>query len=103
MDDPEAENRASELAVELRRILDENLFKDPKTTDKEMERVREIREEIEALGFFVQWGASFSSSDPNSLEVEVNLYKPKENLSPELQKMYNDWLIQATLRRNRKT
>ena len=103
MDDSEAENRASELAVELQRILDENLFKDPKTTDKEMERAREIREEIESLGFLVMWSASVTPENLKEPEESVTLYKVKDNLSPELQKMYNDWLIQATLRRNRKT
>jgi pantoate kinase len=97
--DKKSEERVRELALELQKVLRENLLKDPEEAQSFMEQAREIRREIGMMGYLVEWRAKL---DPESLRlsVVVSVFKPKENLSPELQKIYDEWFTRTTGIRN---
>ena len=95
MNNAEREGRAHELAIELMNILEENLPKDPALTDEAMTRAVEIKKEIQAMGFPVEWIAKVDPEDLSRVDVEIILYKKKEGLSPEDQEHYNDWYLRA--------
>ena len=101
MAESEIENRVRLLADKLQEILSKNLLKNHEAPDNEMERAGAIRDQITALGFYVTWEANINPAYQTEIAVTVTVYKVRENLSPELQKIYNDWLIQTALRRNK--
>lgn len=102
MTDDEAKALAVKLAQELQVILEENLLKDPSLTDAAMERASEIRDEIESMGFMVLWQAGADAHDPSRVFVTVELFEPKKDLSPEDQKIYNKFIADAVIRKNRR-
>src|SRR3989338_414667 len=79
------------LAEELRKILRENLIRDPSQTDAAMARARAIREKIESYGWAICWGGRIGLRNPKDIKVRVVLWEPKADLSPEDQKLYDDW------------
>lgn len=86
--------RAKELAAELKEILEESLIKDPDLTDIPMARARAIREEIQQMGFVVSWEANLNT-ETLSLAVEITLWEPKKDMSPEEQKIYDEWFAKV--------
>lgn len=82
------------LAQELKRILEENFGKDPKLVEKELERARSFRQAIESYGFLV---IVTSVLNPETLKIEVlvEVLEPKQNMTPEERKIYNDWFAKA--------
>ncbi len=67
--------RARKLAQELRDKMAEYFPRE--TTDEEMAQVRKLREELEAMGFRVEWSVGFNLSTLSST-AEVRLWIPKE-------------------------
>lgn len=61
--------------------------------------VKKMRQEIEAMGYLVR---TESAVDTKTLEpkIEVKIFKPKENLPPDLAKIYDDWLMSRRLELN---
>ncbi|MBU6141680.1 hypothetical protein KGO95_00990 [Patescibacteria group bacterium] len=102
MTDDEAKELVLKLAAEMRDILKENFLKNPALTDAAAERVAEIRDEIESMGFMIQWQAGADLYDPSRVFVTIELFEPKKNLSPEDQKIYNKFIADAVIRKNRK-
>ena len=98
MSDEELNAYIIALAWEIKKLLEEHALKPPELVMKEMERVLEIREEIESYGILVNIASRMSPSKPNKLEVEVTLLEPKLNLPPEEQKIYDDWFMEAAER-----
>ncbi|OGY62323.1 MAG: hypothetical protein A2745_03330 [Candidatus Harrisonbacteria bacterium RIFCSPHIGHO2_01_FULL_44_13] len=88
---PEIELHLVSLAEELQKILRENLIRDPSQTDAAMARARAIREEIESYGWTISWDVKIDLQNPEDIKVRIVLWKPKPNLSPEDQKLYDDW------------
>ena len=88
---PEIELHLVSLAEELQKILRENLIRDPSQTDAAMARPRAIREEIESYGWTISWDVKIDLQNPEDIKVRIVLWKPKPNLSPEDQKLYDDW------------
>lgn len=84
--------RAQTLANEMQRLLEENLARDPSTeTSAAMARVREIRTELMRMGFLVTWTCNCDLRYFQTPSVEVTLWEPKPDLSPEDQKIYDEW------------
>ena len=95
MVEPSGKERAKQLAAELQKILKENLLKDPSLTNVAMARARAIREEIQQMGIMVTWKASLDSRDPKKIEVIVTLWGPKENMTEEERKIYDEWFLRV--------
>ena len=90
----ELKMKAVRLGEELRMILEENLLKDPRLTDAPIKRVIEIRNEIQQMGFLVVWKAKLDSATLG-VSVDATLYEPKRNLSPDEQKIYDEWFARV--------
>ena len=89
--DKKIEERVKGLAMELQKTLEQNICKDPNSVHNQMTRAGKIRDEIESLGFLVTWELILNPIDPENPRITVTVWKPKKNLSPELQKIYDDW------------
>lgn len=92
----ENEKKAMELAEEMQKILEHWLGKDGPECDAAMRRAASIKKEINAFGFFVDWTAgtkpdSDSNPDTSLFKVEVIVSKPKPNMTPEEQLIYDIW------------
>ncbi len=87
--DLDTEARIIELAYEIEKLISENFAKERNETVQR--RVKEIKEEIRSYGFEITWEATLNSKDLSKLDVNVQIWKPKKNLSPEDQKIYDDW------------
>lgn len=61
-----------------------------------MQEVAEIRKEIASYGYLVQWNGSLSP-ETGEFAVVVEIFKPRQNLSPDLQKLYDEWFLKANL------
>ena len=83
--------KIQEMSYELQRLLEENLPKSHEEAHDGIALACSIRNELEAMGFYVTWIARTTYGDPPITTVEVTLWRPKPNLSPELQKIYDDW------------
>lgn len=88
--DNEPKGKAKKLARELQKLLEENLPKDPGLTNEAMARARAIREEIQQMGIRVTWEAVVNP-ETLAIKVDVTLWQPRKNLSPEEQKAYDAW------------
>ena len=83
------EARITELAEEAKKLISENFAKPP--NEAVQKRFREIKEEIHRYGFALTWDAKLNSNNPTALDAEVQLWKPKKNLTPEEQTLYDNW------------
>lgn len=92
MSTSENERKAGKLADEMRELIAKWFKESGPDADKAIARVIEIRKEINSYGFLIDWTSSMNLEDPAApLDVEVTLYKPKPNMSPELQALYDAW------------
>lgn len=91
----EIKKRMRRLAVELKNLLEENLPKDPNLTDEATARARQIREEIQSMGLLATWKANLDPENPEKVKVDVTLWMPKENMTPEDQKIYDEWFARV--------
>lgn len=88
---PEIDERLRQLALEAKKLMEENFTKDPSETDGVIARLLEIRQEIRSYGFEMDWQVSFSASNPDKLEAVITILRPKANMTPEEQKIYDEW------------
>lgn len=88
----ELKERAKRLAEELTELLKENLPKNPNLTIRAMARVKAIQEEIRQMGIRVTWKTTMDSKTLVP-EVEVTLWEPRKDLSPDEQKIYDRWFM----------
>lgn len=84
------------LAQGIKQILQESLTKDPKLMEKEIERAQSFRKLIESYGFPVIITAVMDPQDPTKVKVSVEVFQPKPNMTPEEQKIYDDWFTKTT-------
>jgi hypothetical protein len=84
--------RIFSLTDKLKDILEQYLLKDPAIAGSKMEEAKNIRRELESMGFLVEWIATFKP-ETFELEVEVKLWKPKSDMSPEDRAIYDKWLL----------
>jgi len=90
----EPREKAKELAKELKRLLEENLPKHPSLTHEAMTRVRAIQEEIQQMGIKVTWESTINTKTL-TVKVDVTLWKPKKDMSPKSQKIYDEWFMKV--------
>lgn len=92
MIDPESDlgKRLIFLANEIQMILEENLPKDHQHTDETAACVRYLAKQIQKEGCMARWDATL---DPETLEIKVNveIFQPRDDMSEEHQKLYDDW------------
>ena len=82
------------LALEFKEILEKGFVKKQKATDSDLARLKAIRDEIQSMGLVITWVYRFDYETLN-VEVEVQCWEPKINLSPEDQKKYDEWFAQV--------
>ncbi len=72
----EEKQRAKTLAMEMHNLIKKNFAESHNPVAAK--RVREIRQELEQLGFVVSWNAGIADfQNPKNIDVEVTLYLPK--------------------------
>jgi len=88
-----SDERLLQLAKELHAILNDCVAGCSVATEEQVKEVRELKREIAMMGVLVEWKYVLI---PESGQVDtiVTLYKVKENLSPEYQKIYDDWFME---------
>lgn len=99
MADPEIEERIRALATELHERLTYCLtHEESPAHDAAMERACDIRDEIESYGYPVLWGFG---TDTATFEprADITILQVKEDLTPELQAIYDKWLLERAGRR----
>lgn len=89
--DNEIELRVIALAEEMKKLMEENFLKPSKENDLVHIRLKELADEIVSYGFYFEREMSIDVLNPEKLVVEIVLYKPKKNMSPEDKKRYDDW------------
>jgi hypothetical protein len=93
MTKPEMELLIISHIHEIKKLLGENLLKDPEEARAGLEKARKLRQELLSYGYPIKWEAVF---DPKtlSLEITVTAYKVRDDLTPELQAIYDKWLAE---------
>lgn len=95
MNDQSLEENVIKLAKELKQLLQENLLKNPDVAGPAIIRARELRSTIQSFGFLVTTEYILNPSNLETLEINVTLWKPKENMSLEEQKIYDEWFAKV--------
>lgn len=88
------------LMEEMRELLEKYSLLDHSIAGPKMERVSEIKKEINRYGWHVESKVSIADFQTLKAEVEVILYKPKGNLSPEDARLYDEWFLKANKSEN---
>jgi len=88
------EEEIKELAVELQGLLENHLLEDPASAHPYIVRALEIKKIITQYGYLVTWQASLNP-ETFELDVTVNVYKPKADMSAENQALYDKWFLEA--------
>ena len=86
----EIKRKVIQLARELKKVLEENLPKDPKLAKEGMARAGEICQELNSMGIHVEWESSIDITT-GKISVVVDLRSPKANMTEEEKKMYDRW------------
>lgn len=101
MSDPRVEERIRALANELHERLTFCLANDAGPEhDAAMGRACDIREEIKSYGYPVLWDFS-SDTETLAPQANVTILQVKEDLTPELQAIYDKWLFERAARKRR--
>ena len=53
------------------------------------------RPELQGHGLMICWKATLDSSDPDNCSVRIEVFQPKANLSPEDQRIYDEWFCRV--------
>ncbi len=89
MSDLNIEAHLTALADEMQKLIAEHFAKPP--NEEVHKRLREIEDEIHRHGWDVKWTAGINLQNPDVLDAKVELFRPRKNLSPEDQKLYDEW------------
>lgn len=89
MTDKKIEAKLIALADELKHLIADNFLLPPK--DSVHKRKDEIMAEVHQYGWEITWIIGLNLANLAKLEVEVLLLKPKDNMTPEEQKIYDEW------------
>ena len=84
--------QVAEMTQELKELLENHLLENPEIAAPFVDRALQIRQELESMGLLVRWKASM---DPQTLKlcVEIDILKPRDNMTAEQQKLYDEWLL----------
>lgn len=88
--DQEVDEHVIGLANQLQELIQEGILKDPDENAELTARVQELRRQIETLGVFISLSFTFDTSNLG-VKASVTIFKPKIDLSPENQKIYDEW------------
>jgi len=86
--------RAEKLGYELKEVLEQNLLKEPRIAATGLDRARAIGNELHSMGFMVTWESKLAPAKL-TITVDVSIWQPKGNLSPDEQKIYDAWFAKA--------
>lgn len=87
--------RVESLANKIKALLETYALQNREIAGPYMDRAREMRREIESYGFLVDWEIN-PSTNLQAVTAHITLYKVKENLSSEDQKIYDNWLMKRS-------
>jgi len=87
----EVSDRIKELAIEMAELIGKTFTKPVEENALAHRRLKAIRKEIHASGFYVSYTININPLDLRNPKVEVTIGVPKKNLSPEDQKLYDAW------------
>ena len=82
----------AEMAQEMKILLENHLLEDPEIAAPFIEHAQSISKEIEKMGLLVQRKASFDTQTLQ-ISVQVEVLKPKENMTMGEQNLYDEWLL----------
>ncbi len=85
----EIEAYLCKLADEMHHLIKYNFAQEP--NDAVHQRLQEIKDEIHRHGWEIEWSANLNPENPDVLDVEVRLLKPKSDMDPEARKEYDKW------------
>ena len=80
------------MVQKIKELLEENLLDDTAVAEPKIEEALSIKKDLEAMGFLVRYKATVNHA-ALTCEVEVRLFRPKENMSPENAALYDVWLM----------
>lgn len=101
MGDIQMEERIRALAAELHERLTYCLTNgEGPEHDAAMQRARDIKDEIESYGYPVLWSFGFDT-ETFEPKADITILQVKEELTPELQAIYDNWLLTRAARRKR--
>src|SRR3972149_496719 len=83
--------RVQRMTNEYQRLLEINFPKAPEDARDGMALAKIIRDELESMGFLVTWEATITCDDPPTVDVNVTVWRVKDNLTPEEQNIYDEW------------
>ncbi len=96
MANKEVQEHVRTLANTLVALLKDNLLKEPKLAAVAMAQVQVILREIESFGFLVTWRAQFNPLKDKKPRVDVTIWEPKPNMTPEQQRLYDEWFFRVS-------
>lgn len=91
-----------EMARELKELLENHLLENPEKAAPFIDRARQIRQDIESWGLMIGW-KTFLNPETLELSIEIDILEPKDNMTPDEQKLYDEWFLKkAGVRLNSK-
>src|SRR3989344_2303362 len=84
--------QVAKMSEELKELLENHMLENPETAGPFIKRAQQIKQCIESMGLLVEWKANLNP-ETFQLLIEVNILKPKDNMSLEEQKIYDEWLF----------
>lgn len=82
------------LANRLQQLLEEHLLEDPEIAEPFIIEAKNIIRNINRYGYLVEWRASLNP-ETLALEVIVDVKRPKDNMTPEDAKIYDEWFMEV--------
>ena len=70
------------------------MLEDSKIAEPFIAEAKNIKRTINRYGYLVKWRTSLNRKTL-ALEVIVNAYPPKENMTPEEEKIYDEWFMKV--------
>lgn len=93
MAEDDIREKISKLAGEMKLLVEQNFLKPTSENAEAHKRLQEIRKEVLSYGLMPTWTAALVMDEGEiRLDVTVVVFAPKKDLSPEDQKIYDQWL-----------
>lgn len=89
MDYISSDERLTQLANELQKVLNDCVTGFSVSTDAQIERALRLKREITMMGAIAEC-QYISNLESGQIDTIITIYKVKENLSPEDQKIYDE-------------
>lgn len=89
-----SDERLIQLANELQKVLNDRVTGFSVSTDAQIERSFRLKREITMMGAVAECQYILNVLN-GQIDTIITIYKVKENLSPEDQKIYDDWFTKV--------